>query len=148
LDQRIRISPRLNAIKFTLSAENILLLSNLLEYFREKEINIWLGIAIKDQKNFLKITLCFNPQETEPVIGFLQKNLAHLDFLIIKGVNIISVFPWRDDPDMVFRFIKVLENNLIPWIALNTSLSSISGVIPENYSFITQKALEEAFNKN
>ena len=69
-------------------------------------------------------------------------------FSMIKSVRIISVFPFRDNAEVAFRFIKALEDNSVPMLVLSTSLSSISCVVPQAYCSIAIKSLETTFGNS
>ena len=148
---RVKASPVLDAMKMTISGDDPLALQNVLGILGEGMINIWLGVEIKNKEDVMDITLCFNPQETDGVTTLIQKHYPTISFSMIKSVRIISVFPFRDNAEVAFRFIKTLEDNAVPVLVLSTSLSSISCLVPQEYCSIATESLETTFslsNKN
>lgn len=129
----------------TIPEQDLLWLRKVLEAFGEEKINLWLGVEIKNKDNFMDITICFDPQVTDYISTLIKKNFANLDFSIVKSVSIISVFPFRDNADIAFRFIRALEESSVPLLVLSTSLSSISCLIPHQYCGIATESLETAF---
>jgi len=148
---RLKASPALDAIKMSLPGDDPLVLRSVLDVLGERRINIWLGVEIKNKEDVMDITLCFFPQETDYVTSLIQKHYANINFSMIKSVSIISVFPFRDNAEVAFRFIKTLEDNAVPVLALSTSLSSISCLVPQEYCSVATESLETTFglsNKN
>jgi len=148
---RVKASPVLDAMKMSMSGDDPLALQNVLGVLGEERINIWLGVEIKNKEDFMDITLCFSPQETDYVTTFIREHYPTLSFSMIKSVRIISVFPFRDNAEVAFQFIKTLEDNAVPVLVLSTSLSSISCLVPQEYCSIAIESLETTFslsNKN
>jgi aspartokinase len=145
---RVKVSPVLDAMKMSMSGDDPLALQNVLGVLGERRINIWLGVAIKNKEDVMDITLCFDPQETDCVTTLIHKHYPSIQFSMIKSVSIISVFPFRNNAEVVFRFIKALEDNSVPMLELSTSLSSISGVVPQAYCSIAIKSLETIFGNS
>jgi len=143
---RIKASPVLDALTMSMSGNDPLALRNILDVLGEGKVNIWLGIEIKNKEDVMDITLCFNPQETDYVTNLIQKNYPSITFSMIKSVNIISVFPFRDNAEVAFQFIKTLEDNTVPVLVLSTSLSSISCLVPQEYSSMAIESLETTFS--
>ncbi|WAC08209.1 MAG: hypothetical protein OS130_03155 [Thermodesulfobacteriota bacterium] len=143
---RVKASPVLDAIKMSMSGNDHFALQNLLGVFGERGINICLGVEIKNKEDVMNITLCFNPKETDYVTTFIREHYPTLSFSMIKSVRIISVFPFRDNAEVAFQFIKTLEDNAVPVLALSTSLSSISCLVPQVYCSIAVESLETTFN--
>jgi len=143
---RIKASPVLDALTMSMSGDDPLALRNVLDVLGEGKVNIWLGVEIKNKEDVMDITLCFNPQETDYVTNLIQKNYPSITFSMIKSVNIISVFPFRDNAEIAFQFIKTLEDNAVPVLVLSTSLSSISCLVPQEYSSMAIESLEKTFS--
>jgi len=143
---RVKASPVLDAMKMTMSGDDPLALQNVLGVLGEGRINIWLGVEIKNKEDVMDITLCFNPQETDGVTTLIQEHYPTIQFSMIKSVRIISVFPFRDNAEVAFRFIKTLEDNAVPVLVLSTSLSSISCLVPQEYCSIAIESLEKTFS--
>jgi aspartokinase len=145
---RVKSSPVLDAMKMSMSGDEPLALQNVLGVLGEGRINIWLGVEIKNKEDVMDITLCFNPKETDGVTTLIHKHYPSIQFSMIKSVRIISVFPFRDNADVAFRFIKALEDNSVPMFVLSTSLSSISCVVPQAYCSIAIQSLETTFGNS
>ena len=145
---RVKASPVLDAMKMTISGDDPLALQNVLGVLGEGMINIWLGVEITNKEDVMDITLCFNPKETDGVTTLIQEHYPTVSFSMIKSVRIISVFPFRDNADVAFRFIKALEDNSVPVLVLSTSLSSISCLVPQDYCSIATKSLETTFGNS
>lgn len=143
---RVKASPELDAIKMSMPGDNPLALKNVLDVLGEEGINIWLGAEIKNQENVMDIILCFNPRETVYITTLIQEHYPTINFSIIKSVKIISVFPFRDNAEVAFRFIKTLEDNAIPILALSTSLSALSCLVPQEYCSIAADSLKTTFS--
>ncbi len=143
---RVKASPVLDAMKMSMSGNDPFALQNVLGVFGKQGINICLGVEIKNKEDVMDITLCFNPKETDYVTTFIQEHYPTLYFSMIKSVRIISVFPFRDNAEVAFRFIKTLEDNAVPVLVLSTSLSSISCLVPQVYCSIAIESLETTFS--
>jgi hypothetical protein len=91
-------------MKMSISGDDSLVLQNILGILGERRINIWLGVEIKNKEDVMDITLCFDPQETDGVTTLIHKHYPGIQFSMIKSVNIISVFPFRDKAEVAFRF--------------------------------------------
>ena len=151
MTSRVKASPVLDAMTMSMSGDDPLALRNVFEVLGKGKVNIWLGVEIKNKEDVMDITLCFNPQETDYATTLIQKHYPSINFSLIKSVRIISVFPFRDNAEVAFRFIKTLEDNAVPVLALSTSLSSISCLVPQEYCSIATESLETTFglsNKN
>jgi hypothetical protein len=133
-------------MKMSMSGNDPFALQNVLGVFGKQGINICLGVEIKNKEDVMDITLCFNPKETDYVTTFIQEHYPTLYFSMIKSVRIISVFPFRDNAEVAFRFIKTLEDNAVPVLVLSTSLSSISCLVPQVYCSIAIESLETTFS--
>ena len=148
---RMKASPVLDAMKMSMSGDDYPALQNILSLLGEGKINICLGVEIKNKEDVMDITLCFNTQDTDGVTALIQEHYPTISFSMIKSVRILSVFPFRDNAEVAFRFIKTLEDNAVPVLALSASLSSISCLVPHEYCLTATEAWETTFgpdNKN
>lgn len=141
----LRVSPVLDSIKMEIPGESLPTLSKILKAFGEEKINIWFGVQIKNRDDFIKITFGFDSSQVERALTIIREHYPGLDFSLIKSVNIISAFPFRENPEIAFQFVKALEDKSVPILGLSTSLSSVSCLIPQEDCEQVKKSMEEAF---
>ena len=142
----VKISPLLDCIKIVIPGEDISCLSNLLETLGEKEINIWFAVQVKNSEDLMNVTLCINPREIEKGITVIRGICPDLEVSTLSSLNIISAFPYRNNPEIAFLFLKALDSKNIPVLAVSTSLSSISCLIHHEQCTMAKETLKKAFS--
>lgn len=142
----IKVSPLMGCIKITIGGENLSVLNSILNAFGENKINIWFEVQLRDREDLMSITLCIDPPEIAKCTTLIKEIAPEIDIVTIPSVNIISVFPYRDSPEIAFLFLKALEEKAVPILAISTSLSSISCLVNHEQCSIVQEHLRKAFN--
>ena len=142
----VKISPLLDCIKIVIPGEDISCLSNLLETLGEKEINIWFAVQVKNSEDLMNVTLCIDPREIEKGITVIREICPNLEVSTLSSLNIISAFPYRNNPEIAFLFLKALDSKNIPVLAVSTSLSSISCLIHHEQCTMAKETLKKAFS--
>ncbi|MFH0812072.1 MAG: hypothetical protein V2A69_04435 [Pseudomonadota bacterium] len=136
----------MGCIKITIGGENLSVLNSILNAFGENKINIWFEVQLRDREDLMSITLCIDPPEIAKCTTLIKEIAPEIDIVTIPSVNIISVFPYRDSPEIAFLFLKALEEKAVPILAISTSLSSISCLVNHEQCSIVQEHLRKAFN--
>ncbi len=141
----IKTSPVVGCIKGIVQGNNFSALSSFLKTFGERNINILFAVQIRNSNDLIDITLCINPDRVEEGIAIIKKISPNIRVTTLPSLNIISVFPYRDNPEISFIFLKTLENESIPVLAVSTSLSSISCLVPHDQIKEAEDYLKKAF---
>lgn len=141
----IKISPVLDCIKITVEEENFSALNHIFNTFGAKKINIWFEVQIKNRNNLVNVTLCIDPHNYEKVADIIRENYPNLNVCFIRSVNILSAFPYRENPEIASLFFKTLEEKGLSVIGVSTSLSSISCLIKHEQCLIAKESLKKAF---
>jgi aspartokinase len=135
----------LDCIKVAIKGEEHLVLNSILDTLGEAKINIWFKVQIKDSNDLMNVTLCVDPQDTEKGTTLIKEKHPELDVGSLQSVTILSAFPYRENPEIAFLFLKALEEEAIPVIAVSTSLSSIACLVRDEQRSIAIESLEKAF---
>ena len=141
----IKTSHRVEIIKFSINGEQIDLLSEILDALGSKEINIWFVGQVRTRDDVVNITLCVDPETVNDAVAVISKGRADIQLSAVAGGAILSVFPYRDSPETAFLFFNALGEAGVPVLAMSTSLSSLSCLIPHDKSNVAQEALQKAF---
>jgi aspartokinase len=141
----IKSSPVLDCIKVAINGENHLVLNSILSTLAEAKINIWFEVQVKNKTDLMGITLCVDPHETEKGITLIKENHPDLNVCSLQSVSILSAFPYRENPEIAFLFLKALEEESIPIIAVSTSLSSIACLVRHEERSLAIESLRKAF---
>ena len=143
---RVKFSDLQDAITVKIPGEDLQGLSKIFEAFGAEQVNIWFGAGVKNREDFLETTLSFDPYKIDKITSIFQQKYPSLHFSLLKSVNIVSVFPFRDSAEIAARFLTALEEKDVPVLALSTSLSSISALIPNEHCSRAKDSLETAFD--
>ena len=141
----VKTSPLLDCIKVTIEGGNHSAINNIFNGFGEKKINICFEVQLRNSKDLMSVTICVDPHESERGMAIIRENYPHLDVYFIHAVNILSAFPYRQDPETAFLFFKTLEEKAVSVIAVSTSLSSISCLVRHDQCSTAKESLEKAF---
>ena len=141
----IKISPLVDCIKLTIQKKNFSVFSNILKVFGENKVNIWFAVQVQNSESLMNATLCFDPSEIKKATAIISDIYPDIELCTSSSLNIVSVFPYRNNPEIAFLFLKALEGNSIPVLAVSASLSSISGLIHHKQSVTAKNFLEKTF---
>lgn len=141
----IKTSPRVDVIKLALPGERIDLISRILSELGDNGINIWFVVQVRTHDNILQVTLCVDPAEAEKATAIIRELHSDIELAARIPGTILSVFPYRDNPEIALRFLQALERINVPILAVSTSLSSLACLIPHEQHLVVREALEKAF---
>ncbi len=141
----IKASHRVEIVKLTIQGEKIGLLNQLLEAMGDNNINIWFVAQVRTRDDIVNITLCVDPSAVEDAAAVINDLSPGTELNAFLSGTILSVFPYRENAETAFRFFKALDGVDVPVLAVSTSLSSLSCLVPHNQAQLAQDALEEAF---
>jgi len=141
----IKSSPVLDCIKMAIKGKQHVVLNGILNALAEAKINIWFEVQVKTSNDLMNVTLCVDPQETEKGITLIKEKHSCLDVCSLRSVTILSAFPYRENPEIAFLFLKTLEEESISVIAVSTSLSSIACLVRHEQRSLAIESLEKAF---
>ena len=141
----IKTSHRVEIIKFPIPGEQIDLLSEILDALGDKEINIWFVGQVRTRDDVVNITLCVDPEMVNAAVAVISKGYPDIQLAPAADGSILSVFPYRDSPETAFHFFNALGEAEVPVLAMSTSLSSLSCLVPHDQSTVAQEALQKAF---
>ena len=141
----IKSSPVLDCIKMAIKENTHAVLNGILNTLGGAKINIWFEVQVKNSNDLMNVTLCVDPLETEKGITLIKEKHPDLDVCPLQSVTILSAFPYRENAEIAFLFLKALEEESIPVIAVSTSLSSIACLVPHEQCSIAVESLEKAF---
>ncbi len=141
----IKSSPVLDCIKMAIKGKQHVVLNGILNTLAEAKINIWFEVQVKTSNDLMNVTLCVDPQETEKGITLIKEKHPCLDVCSLRSVTILSAFPYRENPEIAFLFLKTLEEESISVIAVSTSLSSIACLVRHEQRSLAIESLEKAF---
>lgn len=141
----VKVSPLVVGVKGTFKGENVLLFNNILNDFGKKKINLLFIVQVKNSEDLTSITLCLNSDDFEEAEPIIRNIYPDITISILPSLNIVSVFPFRNNPEVALLFLKVLEDNSIPVLAVNTSLSSISCLVHHKHCLLAQVSLTKTF---
>ena len=141
----IKTSHRVEIIKFSIPGEQIDLLSKILDALGGKEINIWFVGQVRTRDDLVNITLCVDPETAKDTIAVIRDEFPDIGLSTAADGAILSVFPYRDSPETAYLFFSALGEAGVPVLAMSTSLSSLSCLVPHDQSAVTQEALQKAF---
>ena len=141
----IKASERIAIIKFSIQGEQIGLFSTILESLADNDINIWFVVQARTRNDVVNITLCVDPEAVEDATAIINDLSPDTRLSGTEPGTVLSVFPYRDNPVTAFRFFKALEEVAVPVLAMSTSLSSLSCLVPYDQTAVVREALEKAF---
>ena len=93
----------------------------------------------------VNITLCVDPGTVHDAVAVISDRYPDIRIAPTADGSILSVFPYRDSPETAFLFFDALGEAEVPVLAMSTSLSSLSCLVPHNQSTVAQEALQKAF---
>jgi len=132
-------------IKFSIPGDQIVLLSGILDALGDKEINIWFIGQVRTKEDVINITLCVDPKALDEALAVISERLPDIQLSAVADGAILSVFPYRDSPETAFLFFSALGESGVPVLAVSTSLSSLSCLVPHDQSSVAQEALQKVF---
>lgn len=141
----IKSSPVLDCIKVAIKGKKHIVLNSILNTLGEAKINIWFEVQVRNSTDLMNISLCVDPQETGKAITLIKETHPDLDVCSLQSVTILSAFPYRENPEIAFLFLKALEEKSIPVIAVSTSLSSIACLVRYEERSMAIESLKRAF---
>ena len=142
----IKKSHQVEIIKFSIIGEQIDLLSRILETLGDKQINIWFVGQVRTRDDLVSVTLCVDPETVNDTVALISESYPGIHLSAPVDGSILSVFPYRDNPEIAYLFFKALGEAGVAVLAMSTSLSSLSCLVPHDQSTIAQKALQKAFD--
>ena len=141
----IKSSPVLDCIKVAIKGDKHVVSNSILDILGAAKINIWFEVQIKNSNDSMNVTLCVDPQDTEKGATLITEKHPDLDVRCLQSVTILSAFPYRENPEIAFLFLKALEEESIPVIAVSTSLSSIACLVSHEQCSMAIESLEKVF---
>jgi aspartokinase len=141
----IKASQRVEIIKFSIEGEQAGLLGTILEALGDNGINIWFVVQARTRDDVINITLCVDPEAVKGATAIINDLSPDTRLSGTAAGTVLSVFPYRDNPDTAHRFFKALEEVAVPVLAVSTSLSSLSCLVPHDQTAVVREALEKAF---
>lgn len=141
----VKSSPVLDCIKVAIKKEKRVVLNSILDALGEAKINICFEVQINNSNNLMNVTLCVEPQDTEKGTTLIKEKHPDLEVRCFESVTMLSAFPYRENPEIAFLFLKALEEESIPVIAVSTSLSSIACLVRQDQCSKAIESLKKAF---
>jgi len=141
----IKVSNLMDCIKFKVRGDNLPVISKILQSFGDNNINIWFVVQVRNSKNLISVTLCVDTHGIEKSTATIRKICPSADITTIPSVHILSVFPYREDPEIAHLFFKTLEDTPVSILAVSTSLSSISCLVRQEQCSTAEESLKKAF---
>ena len=120
-------------------------MSKIFEALGDNGINIWFVVQARTRDDVVNITLCVDPEAVEDATAIINDLSPDTRLSGIAAGTVLSVFPYRDNPETAYRFFKALEEAAVPVLAVSTSLSSLSCLVSHDQTEVVREALEEAF---
>lgn len=116
----------------------------------QRGINVEFIIHCLNRKGHSQVILCVshsNSDETLAVIHGLKPRIGHPEVIINSDIAVISIFGphFRERPGIAGPFFAALNSQGINILAISTSISTCSCVIPAPALAAALKAIGEAF---
>ena len=141
----IKVSPRVDAVKFAVQGEDLDGLAEVLDILGENEVNIWFIVQVRNRDDVVNITLCVDPEAVERTVDTVQGRYPGSAPFSVSPATILSVFPYRDNPEIAVHLLQTLEEVSVPVLGLSTSLSSLACLIPYEQEARAKQSLEKTF---
>ena len=141
----IKLSPVVDGINLAIEGENLAILNKSLDHVGQHKINIWFEAQLRDDDDTVHTTLCIHPAECHKTIALIAEIAPEVSISTIASLNIVSIFPFRDNPEAAHLLFRALEERSIPVLAASTSLSSLSCLIHHEHCSIVHESLKQIF---
>lgn len=138
-----------------ISIENILdrpgIAALIFQSLSHRGINIEFIIHCLSQKGLSQVIFCVSRSKKEEALAVLNEikpRIGNPDFLIDSDIAVVSIFGphFRELPGIAGAFFAALNSKGINILAISTSISTCSCVIPSSRLSDAVKAIGEAFD--